>query len=38
LGPSIAIRYVYVDDIPPGPNGKVKFMVSRLTAAPEPGR
>ncbi len=30
LGPEIAIRYEYVDDIPPGPNGKVKFMVSRL--------
>lgn len=33
LGTSIGIRYAYVDDIPPGPNGKVKFMVSRLASA-----
>lgn len=30
LGTAIGIRYEYVEDIPPGPNGKVKFMVSRL--------
>ena len=30
LGPAIGISYVYVDDIAPGRNGKVKFMVSTI--------
>jgi phenylacetate-CoA ligase len=37
LGTALGIRYVYVEDIPPGPNGKVKFMVSRLGHPSAPG-
>lgn len=33
LGPSIGISYEYVDEILPGKNGKVKFMVSNLAWA-----
>ena len=39
LGPAIGIRYTTVDDIPPGRNGKVKFVVSAVGGAgsPAPG-
>jgi phenylacetate-CoA ligase len=33
LGNAIGIRYDYVDEILPGKNGKVKFMVSRMGAS-----
>jgi phenylacetate-CoA ligase len=35
LGDEIQIGYVYVDDIPPGRNGKVKFVVSEIEATAE---
>ncbi len=35
LGPAIGIRYRLVDEILPGRNGKVKFVVSRLKPRPE---
>jgi len=38
LGDRITVRYTFVDDIPRGKNGKVKFMVSNLDGSGGPGR